>query len=119
MAVSATRTIIIAYSGDVVGNESIAAVANSTSPGSITLHSLTTNTNTIAVPVSGVTATRGMTIVPPSANTQALTLKSTTADVGFALSPSEPSSIALGTTAPTNIILNAGGVIDGLRIFWT
>lgn len=119
MSVSATRVLTIVYSGDVVGTETIQATANSTSPGSITYHSLTTNTNAIAVPSGAAINVKAATIVPPTANTQTLTLKGTTADTGMAISPSEPTSIAFGTTAPSNIYLNAGGVVDGLRIFWT
>lgn len=118
MAVSATRVITITFTGDVVGSETIQATANATSPGSITVHSLTTNTNTIVLPTGGTTV-KAATIVPPTANAQTITLKSTTGDDGFPLSPSQPSSIAFGTTLPTEIYLNAGGVIDGLRIFWT
>jgi hypothetical protein len=119
MAVSAQRIITIVYAGDVVGSESIQATANSTSPGSITVHSLTTNTNTVLIPTGTTFSVKAMTIVPPSANTQTITLKGTTADVGMAISPSQPTSFAFGTTVPAEIILNAGGVVDGLRIFWT
>lgn len=118
MAATSTRIITITYTGEVVGSEIISAEPNASSPASITIHSLTTNTNTITLPTGGSTV-RAATIVPPTGNTQTITLKGTTTDTGLIVSSSNPTSIAFGTTPPTSIILNAGNVIEGLRIFWT
>lgn len=118
MAVSATRVTTITYSGDVQGSNTLNAAANAVSPGSVTVHGLTTNTNTIAVPSSPGVTVKGATIVPPAGNAQTLTLKSTTADTGMAISNTDPTTIAF-ETAPAQFFINAGGVVSGLRIFWT
>ena len=118
MAATSTRAIAITYANDVVGSENLAAAQNTNSPASITIHSLTTNTNTIVVPTGG-SSVAAATIVPPFGNTQTITLKGTTSDAGIVIASSNPTSLAFGTTPPTNIILDAGDVIEGLRIFWT
>src|SRR5262245_52770286 len=117
MAVNATRTITIVYSGDVQGNEPLAAAPNAVSPGSVTIHTLSLGDNTITVPTGGSTV-KGATIVPPSGNAQTITLKGVGGDTGVALSKLDPTSIGF-ETAPANFVLNAGGAITGLRIFWT
>lgn len=117
MAVNATRTVTISYTGDVVGSESLAATANAVSPGSVTIHSLSVGANTITVPTGGSTV-KGATIVPPSGNAQSITLKGVTGDTGVDISKTDPTSIAF-ETAPANFVLTAGGTITGLRIFWT
>lgn len=118
MSVTAVRVTTIVFTGDVQASNSLSAASNSTSPGSITVHALTTNTNTITVPTVTGIATKSATIVPPAANTNSITLKGTTADTGMAISKTDPTTIAF-ETAPSQFFLNAGGVIDGLRIFWT
>ena len=117
MAVSATRVVTVTYTGDVNGNNSLPAAANAVSPGSVTVHTLNAGDNTITVPTGGTTV-KGATIVPPAGNAQAITLKGAGADTGIALSKLDPTSIAF-ETAPANFVLNAGGTINILRIFWT
>lgn len=117
MAVTATRTVTIAYSGDVSGTNSLPAANNAVSPGSVTVHSLAAGDNTIVIPTGGTTV-KGATIVPPSGNAQAITLKGAGADTGIPISKLDPTSIAF-ETAPVNFVLNAGGIINILRIFWT
>lgn len=119
MAASATRTITINYTTDVVGSETLAAAINPNSPASVTIHALISGDNTITVPASGGFATvKGATIVPPAGNAQNITLKGAGADTGIALSQVDPTSIGF-QTAPATFILNAGGAINGLRIFWS
>jgi hypothetical protein len=117
MATNATRTITIAYSGDVNGTETLPAAANAVTPGSVTIHTLTVGDNTITVPTGGSTV-KGACIVPPAGNAQAITLKGVGGDTGIPISKLDPTSIGF-ETAPVNFILNAGGTINGLRIFWT
>lgn len=117
MAASATRIVTITYTGDVNGNNTLPAAANGNTPASVTIHSLAAGDNTITVPTGGSTV-KGSTIVPPAGNVQALTLKGVGGDTGIVISKLDPTSIAF-ETAPANFVLNAGGIINGLRIFWT
>lgn len=116
MAVASARTQTITYTGDVTGTETVSAAANAASPGSITIHTLTSGANTITVPV-GATCTAA-TIVPPSGNLQTLTLKGVTGDTGVALHLTDPSTIALASTTLT-FCLTAGGTVTALRIYWS
>ena len=117
MAATATRVVTIGYTGDVIGTETLSATSNALSPASVTIHTLGAGDNTITTPTGGSTV-KGATIVPPTGNAQAITLKGVGGDTGVALSKLDPTSIAF-ETAPANFILNAGGTITGLRIFWT
>jgi hypothetical protein len=117
MATNATRTITIAYSGDVNGTETLPAAANAITPASVTIHTLAPGDNTITVPTGGSTV-KGACIVPPAGNAQTITLKGVGADTGIPISKLDPTSIGF-ETAPANFVLNAGGAINGLRIFWT
>lgn len=118
MAVNSARTVTINLTGDVISDKIYSAAQNAVSPGAITVHALSSGDNTITVPsVTGITV-KAATIIPPSTNTQAITLKGVGGDTGIALSKTDPTSIAF-ETAPANFILNAGGAINGLRIVWT
>ncbi len=118
MAVNAARTITINLTGDVISDKIFAAIQNSVSPGSITVHALVTGANTITVPlVSGITV-KAATIIPPAGNIQSIILKGVTGDTGVVISKVDPTSISF-EAAPVNFVLTAGGSIDGLRIVWT
>lgn len=118
MAVNAARTITINLTGDVISDKIYSAAQNAVSPGSITIHTLAGGNNTITVPtVTGFTV-KAATIIPPSGNTQTLTLKGVAGDTGLTISKVDPTSIGF-ETAPATFVLNAGGTIDGLRIIWT
>jgi len=118
MAVNATRQINIVFTGDIAANNTFSAAANAVSPAAITTHGLAAGDNTITVPTSGGTFTvKSATIIPPAGNAQAITLKGVGGDTGIPLSKLDPTSISF-ETAPANFILNAGGVINGVRIVW-
>jgi hypothetical protein len=117
MAATATRVITINLTGDVNASNSLQAASNAVSPASITIHTLAAGDNTITVPTGGSTV-KGATIIPPTGNTQAIILKGAGGDTGITLSKLDPTSIAF-ETAPASFILNAGGIITGLRIHWT
>lgn len=117
MAVSAARSIVITYTGDVVGTETLAAAPNAASPGSVTLHTLASGPNTITLPTGGSTVTCA-TIVPPAGNTQTLTLKGVTGDTGVPLHLTDPSAVTMAA-ANTTFVLTAGGTVTGLRIYWS
>jgi hypothetical protein len=118
MAVNAARSVAINLTGDVILDKIYSAAANALASGSVTIHALVNGANTITVPtVTGITV-KGATIVPPSGNTSAITLKGIAGDTGIAISKTDPTSIAF-ETAPASFVLNAGAAIDGLRIVWT
>ena len=117
MAVTATRVITITLTGDVVATNALNAASNALSPASITIHTLSAGDNTITVPTGGSTV-KGATIIPPAGNVQTITLKGAAPDTGIALSKLDPTSIAF-ESAPASFILNAGGIVTGLRIHWT
>lgn len=118
MAVNAARSVTINLTGDVISDKIYSAAQNAVSPGATTIHALTSGANTITVPtVTGFTV-KAATIIPPSTNTEAITLKGTGTDAGIAISKTDPTSIAF-EAAPANFVLNAGGNINGLRIVWT
>jgi hypothetical protein len=117
MAVTATRSTTITYTGDVTGTETIAASSNAASPGSVEIKTLASGANTITPPTGGTTA-KAVTIVPPAANAQTITLKGVTGDTGFLLSPTEPTTLALAS-GTTTFVLTCGAEIAGVRFFWT
>ena len=118
MAVTASRTVTVTFVGDINATNAIVAANNASSPGSITIHSLAAGTNTITLPTGGSTP-KGALIIPPTGNTQAITLKGVAGDTGVALGKTDPTSLSFDAPPPANFVLNAGGVIDGLRIIWT
>lgn len=118
MAATANRQVAINVSGDSIINKIYEAAENAASPGSITVHSLSTGNNTITVPSSTGITVKGATIVPPSDNTQAITLKGVGGDTGIVISSTDPTSIGF-QAAPASFVLNVGGNIAGLRIVWT
>ena len=118
MSVSATRSTTITFSGDVSGTETISAATNAASPGSVTVQTLASGANTITVPATtGVTVT-ACTIVPPTGNTQTLTLKGVTGDTGVGIHLTDPTTIALAS-GTSSFCLTAGAQITGVRFFWS
>lgn len=117
MAATATRVVTITFSSDVTLNNPLSAASNALSPASVTIHSLALGANTITVPTGGTTV-KGATIVPPAGNVQALIIKGVAGDTGITISKLDPTSIGF-ETAPANFVIDAGGVVAGLRIFWS
>ena len=117
MAVSATRTTTIVYTGDVTGTETISAAANAASPGSVEIKTLSSGANTITVPTGGATVT-ACTILPPTGNTISITLKGVTGDTGVRLHNTDPTTIAIDSSVST-FCLTAGNTLTGLRIYWS
>jgi len=71
---------------------------------------LASGDNTITVPTGAV----AMIFVPPSANTQTITLKGNAGDTGVPLSKTLPQAIMLG--ASPVVILNAGNTVAGCEL---
>lgn len=116
MAVTATRTITIVYSGDVVGTQSLAAASNTASPGAMTCEDLASGFTAVAIP-TGFTPV-SVTIVPPAGNTTAITLKGVTGDTGIRIHDTDPTTIAIHSSVAT-IGLTTGGAISNVRFYWT
>lgn len=73
-----------------------------------------TNT-TITVPTTPSQAT-GVIIIPPTTNTNTLTLKGVAGDTGIAISPTAPTFIPFATAPPVSFVLNASSSTNIL--FW-
>jgi hypothetical protein len=117
MSITSNRYVNISFEDDIVFDQSFNAVVNTVSPGSITVHTLTSGSNTISLPTGGVTV-KSATIIPPATNTLSLTLKGISADTGISISKVDPTSLAF-ETAPSTFVITAGGNIPGLRIIWS
>ena len=117
MSTASARTQTITFTGDVTATQTNAALQNPASPGVSHLINLAIGSNTITVPTGGATAT-AVTIVPPAGNVQAITLKGVGADTGILLHPTDPTTIALGASVAA-FVLNAAGVVTGLRLIWS
>jgi hypothetical protein len=115
MATTATRSINLGFSSaeeDGLNWQQIFSAASATtSPAVNTIQALTTGNNTITVP----TGSKAVTIIPPSTNTQSITLKGVDADTGIALSLIDPSSISL--SGVSSFVLNVGGAVTVRLIF--
>lgn len=118
MAVTSERITTIRFSGDVIADYQYNAAENTVSPGSVTLHTLSSGFNAITLPTGGSTP-KAATIIPPDDNEKTLTLKGITGDTGIALSKTDPTTITFDTVPPASFGLTAGGTITGLRIIWS
>jgi len=117
MAVTSTRTQLIVFTGDVTGTETLSAASNASSPGSVEIKTLASGANTITLPTGGSTVT-ACTIVPPTGNTTAVTLKSVTGDTGIRIHNTDPTTVTFHTTE-TSFCLTAGAQITGVRLYWS
>ena len=117
MAVTATRSTTIVYSVDVIGTQTLSAASNTASPGMMELVTLASGNTTVTVPTGGSTPV-AVTIVPPTANTTAITFRGVAGDTGVRLHNTDPTTIALHSSV-TTFVLNTGGAITGVRYYWT
>lgn len=117
MAVTATRSIVVRFSGDVVAVNPFSAAQNADSPGDIDIVTLASGANTITPP-AGDTTPVAVTIIPPEGNLETITLKGVTGDTGVVLHKTDPTSIALNSPTAT-FVLTASAQIAGVRLIWT
>lgn len=117
MAVTSNRGITIAFTGDVIADNTFSAAESIVSPGQIDIVSLSSGANTITPP-SGGTTPKAVTIVPPAGNNNTITLKGITGDTGVVLHKTDPSSIALNSSTAT-FVLTASADIAGVRLIWS
>ena len=120
MAVQSGRIITVTYTGDLNGSFMFPAANNALAPGDIDIFTLPTGSTVIPFPTGGTTCS-GATIIPPAGNTNSITLKGTTTDTGVQIHKTDPSSIALDTTATTqtSIVLTVSSTVTGLRVVWS
>ncbi len=114
---TARRTTTIVYSGDIDGTQELAAAANADSPAVVELKTLAIGANTITVPTAGTVPT-AVTIVPPTDNATAITLKGVTGDTGVRIHDTDPTTIALDDSV-TTFCLTAAAQIIGVRLYWS
>lgn len=117
MAATSTRTSTVTFTGDVTGTEVSTAATNAVSPAQIEIKTLASGANTITVPTGGSTPT-ACTIIPPSANALAITLKGVSGDTGIRIHNTDPTTIALDSSVST-FVLNAANTITGCRFIWS
>lgn len=114
MATKSTRTIVVAFTGDFVGTDSLPVAVNANSPVQSTPVTLSSGANTISVP-AGSTAVQ---ITPPTTNTNSITFKGVTGDTGVRLHNTQPASIPLDSSV-TQFVLTAGATITGVVIMFS
>lgn len=114
---TARRRILITYSGDVDGEQQLDAADNTDSPAMVELKTLAIGANTITVPTAGTVPT-AVTIVPPTDNTTAVTLKGVTGDTGVRIHDTDPTTLALDDSV-TTFCLTAAAQIVGVRLYWS
>ena len=114
MAITSSRSILTAMTGDLSFSRTDAAADLATAPGVVEKKDLSSGNNTITVP-SGA---RGVTMKPPTGNAQTLTLKGVNGDTGVTLHKTDPTSLGL-ESATASFVINAGGSVTGMVIVWT
>lgn len=117
MSTRSNRKITIATRGDLDSDQTFSAAENTSAPGQYELKTLASGANTITVPTGGSTPT-GVTIIPPSGNTTAITVKGVTGDTGVRIHDTDPTSLGLDSSV-TDFCLTAGAQITGVRLVWT
>lgn len=113
MAVSSNRSVSITMTGDVEYSQSFSASTNASGSGQNQLINLSSGANTITVPSGAI----GVTIIPPSTNAVAITLKGVSGDTGIALALTGPCSLSLASVS--TFVLNAASSITGVRLIYS
>ena len=117
MAVTSKRRISVTFSGDVEAEVIGQAAESSLSPGQSQVITLSSGANTITPPSGGSTPI-AVTIIFPSGNTVAVTLKGVTGDTGVVLHKTDPTSVGLNSPTDT-FVLTAASIVAGVRLVWS
>lgn len=117
MATTSTQVFTLGFTGDVEATLQYEAAANGASPAQIDLVTLSSGANTITKPAGGSTVV-ACTIIPPTGNTNQITLKGIAGDTGIPLHLTNPSTVSLAAGAST-FVLNAAATITGVRLIWS
>lgn len=118
MATTSSRTVQVSFSGDTESSIIQSALDNEVSPGEMIIQTLASGANTITAPVISGLVVTGLTIIPPTGNTNLITLKGITGDTGVKLHHTDPTSLALDSTF-VSLVLNAAATIVGVRLIWS
>ena len=121
MANTSNKSLSIAITGDgstssIAWSEVFNGLVNGLSPAQSEIKDLTLGANTITVPVAGGATAIGVLIIPPSTNNQILTLKGVAGDVGIFIAKGDFTYLSLFGVA--TFVINAGGVVSGVRFIW-
>lgn len=101
------------------GNAFNAVLFNSNSPANVQALTLASGANTINATNCPALANAGAVfLVPPSTNTQTITLKGASGDTGIALSLTAPHMLTFPVTPPSSFVLTTGGIITGFLLIW-
>jgi hypothetical protein len=111
MSITSTAQLKPNFAGDITYGQQLNCEQGSN--GLITQQTLASGANTITVPSASCV---WVIIIPPSSNTQTLTLKGVTGDTGIALSKTGPFLLSLASVS--SFVLTAGGTITGVRFIW-
>ena len=117
MAINATRTALVVFTGDITASFTVSATDNAVSPGQVDLLTLASGVNTITPPTGGSTP-KAVTIQPPVGNLNTITLKGVSGDTGVILHKTDPTVIALNSPTST-FVLTASAQIVGVRLIWS
>jgi len=113
MSVTSNRSVLITFTGDVEYSQEFTAPTNASGSAQNMLVDLSSGANTITVPTGAV----GVTIIPPSDNTETMLLKKVTGDTGINLALTAPCSLSLDTV--TSFVITAGDTITGVRFIFS
>lgn len=119
MAVTASRTTQLLFSGDITESLVLSAADNTTAIAKTDNISLASGDNTITPPsITGLTIV-AVTIIPPAGNTILITLKGAAADTNpIPLHKTDHTTLGLNSTI-TTFILNAASAIANVRLVWS
>lgn len=120
MATSGTRQITITFAGDFeyeFSGDGLTSATNASSPGQKQILTLSAGANTITPPGGG-SSPKGVTIIPPTGNTEPITLKGISGDTGVVLHPTDPTSIGLNSPTATFVLTVAAQVV-GVVLIWS
>lgn len=119
MATSATRSIVMSFTGDTpIPTLSRVAATNAASPATTDIVTWTGAGSVTITPPTGGSTPVAVTITPPSGNTQTMTLKGIAGDTGIVLHKTDPTSIALNSPTGT-FVITTSGTITGVRLDWS
>ena len=114
----ATLTVTSTGATDAVGSQAINLSQQTYAVQSVNATTISAfpagQSNTIAVPAGATWAT----IVPPAANTSALTLKGVVGDTGIAISASVGTTLSFAQATPASFVITSAGAVPapGLEI---
>lgn len=118
MSVVSNRSQTFRFTGDVDWTQVISAAQNSSASAVNELINLSSGFNSLTIPKGGSTQPTAVTIIPPAANTVALTLKGVTGDTGIPIHLTDPTTIAIPSSS-TTIGITAASTCNGVRLIWS